>query len=101
MRSMSGMSDTMAARTIELHGRSFAYCQVGAGPVVMLVHGLAGNMGTWNAVVDELATMCTVVTVDLPGHGRSEPLPGDSSIGGYANALRDLLDALGHPTATV
>lgn len=93
--------DTMSARTIELHGRSFAYRQLGAGPVVMLVHGLAGTMGTWNAVVDELSTRCTVVTVDLPGHGHSEPLPGDSSIGTYANALRDLLDELGHPTATV
>jgi pimeloyl-ACP methyl ester carboxylesterase len=59
--------DTMSARTIELHGRSFAYRQVGAGPVVVLVHGLAGTMGTWNAVLDELATRCTVVTVDLPG----------------------------------
>jgi pimeloyl-ACP methyl ester carboxylesterase len=93
--------DTMSARTIELHGRSFAYRHVGAGPVVVLVHGLAGTMGTWDAVVDDLATRCTVVTVDLPGHGRSEPLPGDSSIGTYANALRDLLDALEHPTATV
>jgi pimeloyl-ACP methyl ester carboxylesterase len=91
----------MSARTIELHGRSFSYRQVGAGPVVVLVHGLAGTMGTWDAVVDELATRCTVVAVDLPGHGHSEPLPGDSSIGTYANALRDLLDALGHPPATV
>jgi pimeloyl-ACP methyl ester carboxylesterase len=61
-------SDTMSARTIELHGRSFAYRQTGAGPVVMLVHGLAGTMGTWDAVVDELATTCTRLTVDLPGH---------------------------------
>jgi pimeloyl-ACP methyl ester carboxylesterase len=91
----------MSARTIELHGRSFAYRQVGAGPVVVLVHGLAGTMGTWDAAVDELATRCTVVAVDLPGHGRSEPWPGDSSIGTYANALRDLLDALEHSTATV
>jgi pimeloyl-ACP methyl ester carboxylesterase len=98
---MNTTRDTMPARTIELHGRSFAYRQAGAGPVVMLVHGLAGTMGTWNAVVDDLATTCTVVTVDLPGHGQSEPMPGDSSIGGSANALRDVLDALGHPTATV
>ena len=35
------------------------------------------------------------------GHGHTEPLPGDSSIGTYANAIRDLLDELGHPTATI
>ena len=98
---MNEMRDTMSVRTVDLHGRSFAYRQAGAGPLLVLVHGLAGTMGTWKAVVDELATRCTVVAVDLPGHGRSEPLPGDSSIGTYANALRDLLDELGHRTATV
>ena len=98
---MNEMRDTMSVRTVDLHGRSFAYRQAGAGPLVVLVHGLGGTMGTWNAVVDELATRCTVVAVDLPGHGRSEPVPGDSSIGTYANALRDLLDELGHRTATV
>ena len=81
------MRDTMSVRTVDLHGRSFAYRQAGTGPLVVLVHGLAGTMGTWNAVVDELATRCTVVAVDLPGHGRSEPVPGDSSIGTYANAF--------------
>jgi len=98
---MNEMRDTMSVQTVDLHGRSFAYRQAGAGPLVVLVHGLAGTMGTWNAVVDELATRCTVVAVDLPGHGRSEPVPGDSSLGTYANALRDLLDELGHRTATV
>ena len=98
---MNEMRDTMSVRTVDLHGRSFAYRQAGTGPLLVLVHGLAGTMGTWKAVVDELATRCTVVAVDLPGHGRSEPVPGDSSIGTYANALRDLLDELGHRTATV
>jgi len=98
---MNKTGDAMSARTIDLHGRSFAYRQTGAGPVVVLVHGLGGTMGTWTAVADDLATRCTVVTVDLPGHGRSQPLPGDSSIGSSANALRDLLDELGHPTATI
>jgi pimeloyl-ACP methyl ester carboxylesterase len=101
VRSMNETGDTMSVRTIELHGRSFAYSRVGAGPVVVLVHGLAGTMATWDAVVDALATRCTVITVDLPGHGRSQSLPGDSSIASYANALRDLLDALGHQTATI
>jgi pimeloyl-ACP methyl ester carboxylesterase len=98
---MNETSDEMSVRTIDLHGRSLAYRQTGAGPVVLLVHGLAGTMGTWNSVVEDLATTCTVVAVDLPGHGRSEPSPGDWSIGTYANGLRDLLDALGHRAATV
>ena len=66
---MNETSDTMSVRTIDLHGRAFAYRQAGAGPLVVLVHGLAGTMGTWNAVVDGLATSCTVIAVDLPGHG--------------------------------
>jgi pimeloyl-ACP methyl ester carboxylesterase len=93
--------DSKPVRTVDLHGHSLAYRQTGVGPVILLVHGLAGTMGTWDAVVDELSTRFTAVTVDLPGHGRSEPWRGDSSIGTYANALRDLLDQLGHATATI
>jgi magnesium chelatase accessory protein len=44
----------------------------GAGPVVALVHGTGASAGSWRAVAPRLAEHCTVVAVDLPGHGRTE-----------------------------
>lgn len=91
----------METREISIHGHRVAYHESGAGPVVLLVHGMAGSMSTWDLVAPTLASRFTVVAPDLPGHGASEKLVGDFSLGAYASTLRDLLLALGHERATV
>jgi pimeloyl-ACP methyl ester carboxylesterase len=65
------MSTTHQAMT--LHGHSIAYVQKGSGPVLLLIHGMAGSLGTWRSVIDPLARNATVLAVDLPGHGASSP----------------------------
>ena len=85
----------------DVRGRTVAFRQLGAGPVVVLVHGLAGTMETWDRVIEDLSSSCTVVAMDLPGHGRSAAPAGDYSLEAYASCVRDLLDALGHRVATV
>ncbi len=86
---------------ITLHGRSLAYVQAGSGPVLLLIHGMAGSLDNWRAVIEPLARRHTVVAPDLPGHGTSEPGHGDYSLGSLAAVLRDLLAALGHERATL
>ena len=93
--------DVGGVESCAVQGRTVAFRQFGAGPVVVLVHGLAGTMGTWDPVLEGLSARCTVVAVDLPGHGRSAPPAGDYSLEANADCLRDLLDALGHRAATV
>jgi pimeloyl-ACP methyl ester carboxylesterase len=73
----------------------------GSGEAVVLIHGLGGNRGTWDRVVDTLAVTHTVITLDLPGHGGSDDPDGDYSLGAHATAVRDLLLALGHTSATI
>jgi pimeloyl-ACP methyl ester carboxylesterase len=93
--------DVGGVESCAVRGRTVAFRQLGAGPVVVLVHGLAGTMGTWGPVLEGLSSRCTVVAVDLPGHGRSAPPAGDYSLEVYAGCVSDLLDALGHRAATV
>jgi len=88
-------------QTVTLHGHSIAYVQKGTGPVLLLIHGMAGSLDTWRSVIDPLARNATVLAVDLPGHGGSSPGGGDYSLGSLASGLRDLLLALGHDRATV
>jgi pimeloyl-ACP methyl ester carboxylesterase len=78
-----------------------SYVEVGAGPVLLLIHGMAGNRENWQAVIEPLALGHTVVAPDLPGHGESAPGAGDYSLGALATGLRDLLLALGHDRATL
>jgi len=88
-------------RTVMLHGRRMTYVEAGAGPVLLLVHGMGGGYENWREVIDPLARRYTVVAPDLPGHGASAAGNGDYSIGGLAVGLRDLLLALGHERATL
>ena len=91
----------MEPRTATLHGRPVTYAQAGAGPVLLLVHGMGGGYENWREVIGPLARNYTVVAPDLPGHGASAPGSGDYSVGALAVGLRDLLLALGHERATL
>ncbi len=92
---------TFERKTLSLHGRTVTYTQAGSGPLLLLIHGMAGSNESWNAVVEPLARAHTVVAIDLPGHGSSEPGGGDYSLGALASGLRDLLVTLGHERATL
>ncbi|HEX3324309.1 MAG TPA: alpha/beta fold hydrolase [Solirubrobacterales bacterium] len=88
-------------RTVELHGREMGYLGAGQGPVLLLIHGMAGSSENWRGVLEPLAHRHTIIAPDLPGHGISAGGPGDYSLGSLATGLRDLLLALGHERATL
>lgn len=91
----------MELREFEIHGHSVTYRTAGEGPVLLLIHGMAGSASTWKHVMPELSKRFTVVAPDLLGHGSSGTGYGDYSLGAMASNLRDLLVALGHECATV
>ena len=88
-------------KTVTLHGRTVTYAEAGSGPVLLLIHGMAGTYENWQAVIEPLARDHTVLAPDLPGHGASAPGGGDYSLGALAAGLRDLLIAQGHDRATL
>ena len=88
-------------RHVVVNGNRIAYRDEGEGEILLLVHGVAGNSATWRDVIAELAQDFHVIAPDLLGHGQSDKPRSDYSLGGYAVWLRDFLDALGIPRATV
>ena len=84
-----------------LHGRESGYLVGGEGPVLLLIHGMAGTCENWREVIEPLARHHTVIAPDLPGHGLSAGGSGDYSLGNLAAGLRDLLLVLGHERATI
>ena len=85
----------MQVKTATVHGRSVSYLEAGEGPVLLLIHGIAGYCENWREAIGPLSRHHTVIAPDLPGHGASEAGSGDYSIGALASGLRDLLLALG------
>jgi len=91
----------MEPREITLHGHRVSYRAAGSGPLLVLIHGIAGSSATWEDVLPELAERYTVVAPDLLGHGQSAKPRTDYSLGAYASATRDLLGMLGFDRGTV
>lgn len=52
-----------------------AHDRRGAGPPLVLIHGIGSRRGAWDPVVDRLARERETVAIDLPGFGDSAPLP--------------------------
>jgi pimeloyl-ACP methyl ester carboxylesterase len=59
-------------------GRALSLDRRGAGPPLVLLHGIGGERQVWRPVLDELAQDFEVFTVDLPGFGASAPLDGET-----------------------
>ncbi len=95
------MTSELDLRHIDIHGHRVGYRTGGSGPVLVLVHGMAGSSATWRFVLPRLAEHFTVVAPDLVGHGASEKPRADYSLGAFASGVRDLLLALGHERATL
>ena len=93
--------EASVVRWARVHGHDVAYRQAGSGPVVVMIHGIAGSSGTWVPVMPLLAEHFTVIAPDLLGHGESAKPRGDYSLGAYASGVRDLLGVLGHERATI
>ncbi len=91
----------MEAQTVSIHGHDVIFRGGGSGPVLVLIHGMAGSSVTWEPIIGELTRHYTVIAPDLPGHGESDKPRGDYSLGAHASSIRDLLVALGHERATI
>lgn len=100
MRVVPNPVDT-SVKTVTIHGYDRAYRMAGAGPAVLLLHGIGDSSDGWEPLMAELAQHYTVIAPDLLGHGRSAKPRADYSVGGYANGMRDLLTVLGIDKVTV
>ena len=64
----------------------------GEGPTLILVHGFGGAASNWDALVPRLDPGRRLLVPDLPGHGRSAPLPAVASLGAFADRVARLAD---------
>ena len=66
----------------------------GSDLTVVMVHGSGGDKDDWKAQLEGLSETCSVIAVDLPGHGESDG-PGEQSVTAYAQWVSDFVGTLG------
>src|ERR1700704_4390778 len=70
--------------------------EMGAGPVIVLVHGYPLDGAMWSGVARLLSRQFRVLKPDLPGHGEST-IPPQRPLRGYADFLEAILGELPPP----
>lgn len=61
----------------------------GSGPALVLLHGWGLNLRIWDGLAAALSDRFRIITIDLPGHGRSAWLPERSSLEEQAAQVRE------------
>ena len=74
-----------------------SYFTIGAQekPSLVLIHGLASNKFTWNAIIEILKDDYFIIAVDLPGHGSNSIFETDFSYSSMVDYLFKLQSHLG------
>lgn len=80
---------------IDVLGMSVHYRDEGSGPLLVLIHGTAASLHTWDGWVDALQDDFRIVRLDIPAFGLTGPDPtGDYSIDRYVEFLEAFASAL-------
>lgn len=82
---------------IDVAGRTVHYTATGSGPPVLLLHGLDRSLADWAPLQTALPDH-RLIAIDVPGFGRSQPLP-DCRLPSLAGHIERVLDRLGLTSA--
>lgn len=63
------------SRFVQVDGLNMHYRDEGEGPVLILLHGVASSLHTWDGWVERLKPHYRLIRLDLPGHGLTGPDP--------------------------
>ena len=92
----SHLGTTIQECWAEVDGCRIRYLRAGAGPPLLLLHGLLGYAFSWRFNLPALAQHFTCLAPDLPGVGYSQrQATFDCRLRNYANFLARFLDAQG------
>ncbi len=84
----------------QVDGHEMHYWKAGAGPELIVLHGLLGTAAAWEPLAPMLAADSTVYAVDALGVGESERVPGiDPGLEGQADRMADFMHAEGIESA--
>ena len=98
----NGRRPLLRIHDVRLPGRRVSTLTMGAGPDVLLIHGLGGAKSSFFDTAAALSRDYRVHALDLPGFGSSsKPATAPYTARWFAETVRDTMDALGISRAHV
>jgi magnesium chelatase accessory protein len=84
---------------VQAAGLNWHVQRMGSGPMLVLLHGTGAATHSWHKIMPMLAQSCSVIAMDLPGHGFTQTPTGlfghrDLSLAGMARLVQELLATL-------
>ncbi len=67
------------------------FIRQGAGPPLLLVHGLGGSWRSWTTILPALSEKRELTVLDLPGHGASPAAAKSSTFRGLADSVETFM----------
>lgn len=91
----------LADKQVEVFGRSIHYVEAGAGPVVILIHGLGADYTNWAPTVPALASKFHVYAIDQIGFGKSDKPMINYRVATLVEFLNEFCNRLGITKASL
>jgi len=86
---------------IKFHDAAIRFRDEGQGDVVVLLHGYLESLEIWDGFSKELAQYYRVLSIDLPGHGKSGVFSKIDTMAVMADAVENVLRELGIGRAVI
>lgn len=90
--SAADAAPSLTMHTLAVRDKTLSYFSTGAGPAVVIVHGVGGHKEDWEGVATALAKTHRVYAIDMLGFGGSSKNGDDLSMPVQADAIKALLD---------
>lgn len=81
--------------TIKFRKKNISYTDTGEGKAIVLLHGFTESLKIWTAFSAQLSKKYRVITIDLPGHGKSGRIDNIHSMDLMAEVVRTVLKKAG------
>ena len=80
--------------TIDFNNTTIRFKDEGKGTVIVLLHGYLESLEIWSEFSADLAENCRVVSIDLPGHGKSGVFGKVHTMELLAQTVKSVMDFL-------
>ncbi len=81
-------------KSVPFHNSSVHFDDLGSGKVIVLLHGYLETMDIWGEFAKDLAKTYRVITIDIPGHGKSGKINDVHDMDLMADAVNTVLTFL-------